>query len=74
MDGEVEDSGVHHRAIAGAEILLGVDGGVTLENIAEIGAAGADIIVTGSAVFDGKAPEENARFMLETLSRMHRPA
>lgn len=56
------------------DILLGVDGGVTRANIAEIGAAGADIIVTGSAVFDGKAPEENARFMLETLSRLHRPA
>lgn len=56
------------------DILLGVDGGVTRANIAEIGAAGADIIVTGSAVFDGKAPEENARFMLETLSRLHSPA
>lgn len=56
------------------DILLGVDGGVTRTNIAEIRAAGADIIVTGSAVFDGKAPEENARFMLETLSRLHGPA
>jgi len=56
------------------DILLGVDGGVTRANIAEIGAAGADIIVTGSAVFDGKAPEENARFMLETLKRLHSPA
>jgi ribulose-phosphate 3-epimerase len=56
------------------DILLGVDGGVTRANIAEIGAAGADIIVTGSAVFDGKAPEENARFMLETLSRLRSPA
>ena len=56
------------------EVLLGVDGGVTQTNIAEIAAAGADIIVTGSAVFDGKAPEENARFMLETLSRLRSPA
>ncbi len=55
------------------DILLGVDGGVTRTNIAEIGAAGADIIVTGSAVFDGKAPEENARFMIETLSRLRNP-
>jgi ribulose-phosphate 3-epimerase len=56
------------------DILLGVDGGVTRANVAEIGAAGADIIVTGSAVFDGKAPEENARFMLGTLSRSRSPA
>ena len=58
----------------GKEILLGVDGGVTRTNIAEIAAAGADIIVTGSAVFDGKSPEENARFMLETLKRFPKPA
>ncbi len=56
------------------DILLGVDGGVTRANIAEIVTAGADIIVTGSAVFDGKAPEENARFMIETLSRLRNPA
>jgi ribulose-phosphate 3-epimerase len=51
------------------EILLCVDGGVTRTNIADIAAAGADLIVTGSAVFDGKAPEENARFMLEAVRR-----
>jgi hypothetical protein len=28
---------------------------------------GADIIVTGSAVFDGKNPRENVAFMLETV-------
>jgi hypothetical protein len=26
-----------------------------------------DLIVTGSAVFDGKAPEANVRFMLEVV-------
>ena len=36
-------------------IILGVDGGITRENISEIAATGADLIVTGSAVFDGKA-------------------
>ncbi len=56
------------------DILLGVDGGVTRANIADIAAAGADIIVTGSAVFDGKAPEENARFMLEAMRRPRNPA
>ena len=51
------------------EILLCVDGGVTRTNIADIAAAGADLIVTGSAVFDGKAPEANALFMLEAVRR-----
>ncbi len=52
-------------AAAGKEILVCVDGAVTRGNIAEIAAAGADLIVTGSAVFDGKAAEANAHFMLE---------
>jgi ribulose-phosphate 3-epimerase len=50
---------------AGRSILVGVDGGVRRDNVEEVAAMGADIIVTGSAVFDGKAPLENARFMIE---------
>lgn len=50
---------------SGREILLGVDGGVTRANIGAVATMGADIVVTGSAIFDGKAPAENARFMLD---------
>lgn len=46
-------------------ILLQVDGGVTRDNIARVAAMGCDVIVTGSAVFDGRAAEENALFMFE---------
>ncbi len=35
----------------GKEIALEIDGGVTAENVEEIKAAGADVIVAGSAVF-----------------------
>jgi ribulose-phosphate 3-epimerase len=52
-------------ADSGREIVLGVDGGITRANVAEIARTGVDLIVTGSAVFDGKAAEENARFMLQ---------
>jgi ribulose-phosphate 3-epimerase len=52
---------------SGREILLGVDGGITRANVAEVAKTGVDLIVTGSAVFDGKAAEENARFMLEAV-------
>ena len=52
---------------AGREILVAVDGGVTRKNLNEVVKIGADIIVTGSAVFDGKAAEENARFMLKAV-------
>ena len=38
-------------ARTGREILLEVDGGVKVDNIAEIGRAGADTFVAGSAIF-----------------------
>lgn len=49
------------------DILLGVDGGITRDNIAEVAHMGADIIVTGSAVFDGRDPAGNAEFMLDAM-------
>ena len=53
--------------LAGKEILVCVDGGVTTDNIAGIAAGGADLVVTGSAVFDGKAAEANAGFVLAAV-------
>lgn len=52
---------------ADRDVLLGVDGGITRDNIIDVAHMGADLIVTGSAVFDGKAPAENARFMLDAV-------
>ena len=54
-------------ARAGRRILLGVDGGITRENVGTLAGSGVDLVVTGSAVFDGKAPAENARAMLAAL-------
>jgi len=56
-------------AASGRDILVCVDGGITRENVAAVAAAGADIVASGSAVFDGKAAEEHARFMLEAMRR-----
>jgi ribulose-phosphate 3-epimerase len=52
----------------GRDILLGVDGGVTRDNIRDVAGLRPDLIVTGSAVFDGKAPLENAKVMLEAVA------
>ena len=52
----------------GRDILLGVDGGVTRDNIRDVAGLRPDLIVTGSAIFDGKAPLENAKFMLEAVA------
>jgi ribulose-phosphate 3-epimerase len=57
---------------SGRNIILGVDGGITKENIREVAATGADLIVTGSAVFDGKTPEANARFMLDAVAAVQK--
>jgi ribulose-phosphate 3-epimerase len=54
-------------AEAKRDVLLCVDGGVTRDNITDMATAGVDIVVTGSAVFDGKNPVENAEFMLDNL-------
>jgi ribulose-phosphate 3-epimerase len=55
-------------AESGKEILLCVDGGITKGNVAEIARTGVDLVVAGSAVFDGKTPRENAREMLQVVA------
>lgn len=52
---------------AARRILLGVDGAITKDNIRSVAGTGVDLVVTGSAVFDGKTPTENARYMLAAL-------
>ena len=52
---------------AGSDILVAIDGGVTRGNIEQVGALGADIVIAGSAVFDGTSPAENARAMRTAL-------
>ena len=54
-------------AARGKELLVCVDGGITRENIGDMAEASVDLVVTGSAVFDGKDPVGNARLMLEAL-------
>jgi pentose-5-phosphate-3-epimerase len=48
---------------AGRDIWLEIDGGVEVENIAEIARAGADTFVTGSAISGGKG-------YADTIARM----
>lgn len=56
--------------VAGREIVVAVDGGITKANIEHVASLGVDLIVTGSAVYDGQAPAENARSLLESVSRV----
>ena len=52
---------------AGHPILVGVDGGVTLRNAAEVAGWGPDIVVSGSAIFDGRDAPGNLAAMLTAL-------
>ena len=55
--------------LAGREIVVAVDGGITKANVEWVASLGVDLIVTGSAVYDGVAPAQNALVMLEAVAR-----
>jgi ribulose-phosphate 3-epimerase len=60
-----------YQARTGREIRLEVDGGVKIDNIAEIAAAGADTFVAGSAIFgkpDYKAVIDQMRAALAAVA------
>ncbi|MBN1437243.1 MAG: ribulose-phosphate 3-epimerase [Sedimentisphaerales bacterium] len=48
-------------------LLVFVDGAIKKDNIAKVAAMAPDVIVTGSAVFDGKDPSGNLNFMLKAI-------
>jgi len=47
-----------------------VDGGISLQKVAEVARAGASIFVAGSAIFGTPDPEGTTRAFKETLSRL----
>jgi ribulose-phosphate 3-epimerase len=53
----------------GRDLLVCVDGGIKRDNVAAVAATGVHLIVTGSAVFDGKDAATNAAAMLEGVKR-----
>ena len=56
-----------YTARTGRQILLEVDGGVKVDNIAEIAAAGADTFVAGSAVFGKPDADGGYKGIIEAL-------
>jgi ribulose-phosphate 3-epimerase len=63
-----------HQARGGQPIWLEVDGGVKLENIAEIVLAGADTCVAGSAVFSAPDADGGYHHIMQALRRAAHPA
>jgi len=52
---------VRYRAVHGLDYLIEIDGGVGPDNAAMLAALGCDVLVAGSALFDGADPAEAAR-------------
>ena len=48
-------------------IVLEVDGDMTKGNIEHVAKLGADFVVSGNAIYDGVAPLDNARYLLEAV-------
>ena len=59
---------------SGYQILLEVDGGVGVKNIREIADAGADMFVTGSAIFNSKDYAATIKAMREELGQSPNPS
>jgi ribulose-phosphate 3-epimerase len=62
-----------HVAAGGLPIWLEVDGGVKLDNIAKIVAAGADTLVAGSAVFGAPDSDGGYRQVIQQLRKNGKP-
>jgi ribulose-phosphate 3-epimerase len=59
---------VTHAAQTGKQIRLEVDGGIKIDNIARVAAAGADTFVAGSAIFGQPDYAQVIRAMYEALA------
>ena len=61
-----------HIEASGAKARIEVDGGIGPDNIVAVRERGADILVAGSAVFDGRDPKERARALVDLLKPTRR--
>jgi ribulose-phosphate 3-epimerase len=58
-----------HQAAGGQAISLEVDGGVKIDNIGRIAAAGADTFVAGSAIFGAPDPNGGYRSVVAAMRK-----
>jgi ribulose-phosphate 3-epimerase len=52
----------------GRDVLVGVDGGVTKKNASTVASWGPDIIVSGSAIYDGGDVAANLQEILRSIN------
>ncbi len=54
----------------GLNVEIEIDGGVTLDNVENVVNAGANVVVAGSAVFDGKANANNVELFIDKFKQV----
>ena len=66
IEGSTEKVAELRREIdrCGSQAMIEIDGGITLDNAAEVSAAGCDVLVAGSTVFASPDPEETIHKLL----------
>ena len=58
----------HDAHAKGLEYRIEIDGGVSLNNVAEIGRAGAEILVAGNAIFGKGDVKDNVKNLLKAAN------
>ena len=53
----------------GSQAMIEIDGGITLDNAAEVYAAGCEVLVAGSTVFASPDPEETIHKLLNVIDK-----
>lgn len=66
IEGSTEKVAELRREIdrCGSQAVIEIDGGITLDNAAEVYAAGCEVLVAGSTVFASPNPEETIHKLL----------
>lgn len=57
------------KAVGKENLLIQVDGGITLDNVEEVIKSGANVIVAGSSVYDGKNATANAQAFIALFKK-----
>ena len=71
IEGSTEKVAELRREIdrCGSQAMIEIDGGITLDNAAEVYAAGCEVLVAGSTVFASPDPEETIHKLLNVIDK-----
>jgi ribulose-phosphate 3-epimerase len=62
-------SAARYKRLRGLDFAIEVDGGISVDTVAEVVDAGAEIVVAGSAIFGDGDPAANVQALREAAAR-----